>query len=61
MNLKELKQRFPESASEIEFLESLGFFKRSKSWLDGLDSEKVSTACWLIRRFLRNELPIIKE
>jgi len=50
MNLKEVKKQFPESASEIETLESLGFASRSDGWIDSLDSEKAQTACWLVGR-----------
>lgn len=48
MNLKEVKKRFPESVSEIETLESLGFAARSDGWINSLDSEKAKTACWLV-------------
>ena len=48
MNLEEVKEKFPESASEIEALESLGFAFRSAGWIDSLDLEKAQTACWLV-------------
>lgn len=48
MSLKKVKKKFPESVSEIETLESLGFASRSDGWIDSLDSEKAQTACWLI-------------
>jgi HEAT repeat protein len=48
MNLRAVKKQFPESASEIETLESLGFASRSDGWIDSLDSEKAQIACWLV-------------
>ncbi|MFE1746064.1 HEAT repeat domain-containing protein [Coleofasciculus sp. H7-2] len=50
MNLKEVKNQFPEAAGEIEILESLGFASRSGNWIDTLDVEKAQTACWLVGR-----------
>lgn len=50
MNLKEVKNQFPEMADEIESLESLGFASRSGNWVDTLDIEKAKTACWLVGR-----------
>ncbi|QZZ21715.1 HEAT repeat domain-containing protein [Leptothermofonsia sichuanensis E412] len=48
MNLKAIKQQFPESASEIEALENLGFTTRQPGWLNNLDLDKAMTACWLL-------------
>jgi HEAT repeat protein len=50
MNLEEVKEKFPESANEIEALESLGFASRSADWIDSLNLEKAQTACWLVGR-----------
>ncbi len=48
VNLAEIKQRFPESAGEIELLERLGFASRSDNWLACLEVEQAQTACWLL-------------
>lgn len=48
MDLEEVKNQFPESASEIEVLESLGFASRSDGWIDSLESKQAQTACWLV-------------
>ena len=48
MNLEEVKNEFPESASEIKILESLGFAFRSDGWIDSLESTQAQTACWLV-------------
>ncbi|EKQ66571.1 hypothetical protein OsccyDRAFT_5056 [Leptolyngbyaceae cyanobacterium JSC-12] len=50
MNLEEVKNQFPELASKIKALESLGFASRKDGWIDSLDLEKAQTACWLIGR-----------
>jgi hypothetical protein len=44
MNLEEVKNQFPESASEIKALESLGFASRNDDWIDNLDLEKAQIA-----------------
>jgi HEAT repeat protein len=48
VNLEEVKNQFPESASEIELLESLGFAFRTDDWISSLDSEPAQIACWLV-------------
>jgi HEAT repeat protein len=46
--LEAVKKKFPESADEIEALESLGFIFRSDDWINRLNSENAQIACWLM-------------
>lgn len=48
MNLASIKQQFPESASDIEALETLGLATRQPGWINTLDLDKAMTACWLL-------------
>ncbi|MBD2167987.1 HEAT repeat domain-containing protein [Calothrix membranacea FACHB-236] len=48
MILEFVKNQFPETALEIERLETLGFHQRTLSWLLALDEETAQTACWLM-------------
>jgi HEAT repeat protein len=50
MKLEEVKNQFPESAGDINILESLGLNSRQEGWIDGLDLEQAQTACWLVGR-----------
>ena len=54
MNIKEVKNQFPQSASEIEILEGLGFNKRSLNWLETLNLNIAQTACWLMGKVGNN-------
>ncbi len=48
MNLEEVKNQFPESASEIKVLEGLGFAFSRDGWIDNLELKQAQTACWLV-------------
>jgi HEAT repeat protein len=48
MTLEFVKNQFPETASDIEILEKLGFNERTLSWLLAIEKEKAQTVCWLI-------------
>lgn len=48
MDLEAIKQQFPESANDIEALETLGLATRQLGWINTLDLDKAITACWLL-------------